>query len=198
MEKKITILLTSLVLAALAIGSIGFVLADTGDPILSQVEGEDIPCLGLGPRGLIEGRGVWANLTQDQSDELVANIEALRDADATHEEIREYIAGKLDEWGLEAPMWSGPLRGYGTGLQRPEEWLQRHRPGLPDERPRSRLRWERRFRAGRLPQRCRLIYAETFESTPLFFCLLNTVVGYSGEGKRLWSFPNIHHLDLAR
>ena len=111
MEKKITILLTSLVLAALAIGSIGFVLADTGDPILGQVEGEDSPCLGLGPRGLIEGRGVWANLTQDQSDELVANIEALRDADATHEEIREYIAGKLDEWGLEAPMWSGPHYG---------------------------------------------------------------------------------------
>ncbi len=111
MEKKITILLTSLVLAALAIGSIGFVLADTGDPILGQVEGEDIPCLGVGPRGLIEGRGVWANLTPDQSDELVAKIEALRDADATHEEIREYIAGKLDEWGLEAPMWSGPHYG---------------------------------------------------------------------------------------
>jgi hypothetical protein len=111
LEKKITILLTSLVLAALAIGSIGFVLADTGDPILGQVEGVDIPCLGLGPRGLIEGRGVWANLTQDQSDELVANIEALRDADATHEEIREYIAGKLDVWGLEAPMWSGPHYG---------------------------------------------------------------------------------------
>ena len=110
MEKKITILL-SLVFAALAIGSIGFVLADTGDPILGQVEGVDIPCLGLGPRGLIEGRGVWADLTQDQSDELVANIEALRDADATHEEIREYIAGKLDEWGLEAPMWSGPHYG---------------------------------------------------------------------------------------
>ena len=110
MEKKITILL-SLVFAALAIGSIGFVLADTGDPMLSQIEGEDGLCLGLGPRGLIEGRGVWANLTQDQSDELVANIEALRDADATHEEIRKYIAGKLDEWGLEAPMWSGPHYG---------------------------------------------------------------------------------------
>jgi hypothetical protein len=63
------------------------------------------------PRGLIEGRGVWADLTQDQSDELVANIEALRDADATHEEIREMIAGKLDVWGLEAPMWSGPHYG---------------------------------------------------------------------------------------
>ena len=111
MEKKITILLTSLVLAALAIGSIGFVLADTGDPMLRQVEGEDVPCLGLGPRGLIEGRGVWANLTPDQSDELVAKIEALRDADATQEEIREYIAGKLEEWGLEAPMWSGPHYG---------------------------------------------------------------------------------------
>jgi len=110
LEKKISILL-SLVFAALAIGSIGFVLADTGDPMLSQVEGVDVPCLGLGPRGLIEGRGVWADLTQDQSDELVANIEALRDADATHEEIREYIAGKLDEWGLEAPMWSGPHYG---------------------------------------------------------------------------------------
>ena len=110
MEKKITILL-SLVFAALAIGSIGFVLADTGDPMLSQVEGVDSPCLGLGPRGLIEGRGVWANLAQDQRDELVANIEALRDADATHEEIREYIAGKLNEWGLEAPMWSGPHYG---------------------------------------------------------------------------------------
>lgn len=111
MEKKITILLTSLVLAALAIGSIGFVLADTGDPILGQVEGEDSPCLGLGPRGLIDGRGVWADLTQDQSDELVANVEALRDADATHEEIREFIAGMLDEWGLEVPMWSGPHYG---------------------------------------------------------------------------------------
>ena len=111
MEKKIAILLTSLVLAALAIGSIGFVLADTGDPILSQVEGVDSPCLGLGPRGLIEGRGYWASLTQDQRDELVADVEALRDADATHEEIRELIAGKLDEWGLEAPMWSGPHYG---------------------------------------------------------------------------------------
>ena len=115
MEKKITILL-SLVFAALAIGSISFVLADTGDPMLSQVEGVDSPCLGLGPRGLIEGRGVWANLTQDQSDELVANIEALRTADATHEEIRDMIAGKLDEWGLEAPMWSGPHYDGGSGM----------------------------------------------------------------------------------
>ena len=107
------ILLTSLVLAALVIGGIGFVLADIDVPMLGQGEGvvEDRPCLGLGPMGLNEGRGFWSSLTQDQRDELVADIEALRDADATHEEIRDMIAGKLDEWGLEAPMWSGPHYG---------------------------------------------------------------------------------------
>ena len=120
MEKKTTILLISLVLAVLVIGGIGFVLADTDVPILGQNgDGvEDSPCLGLGPKGLIEGRGFWTNLTQDQRAELVADIEAMRDADATHEEIRELIAGKLEEWGLGAPLWSGPhYGGSGQGFK---------------------------------------------------------------------------------
>jgi hypothetical protein len=119
MEKKTTILLTSLVLAALVIGGIGYVLADTDIPILGQeTDGvKDSPCLGLGPMGLKNGRGFWANLTQEQRDELVAEVEALRDADATHDEIRDKIAGKLEEWGLEAPLWSGPhYDGSGEGF----------------------------------------------------------------------------------
>jgi hypothetical protein len=117
MGKKTTTLLISLVFAALVIGGIGFVLADTDVPILGQREGvvEDSLCLGRGPMGLIEGRGFWASLTQDQRDELVADIETLRDSDATQEEIREMIAGKLEKWGLETPLWNGPH--YGSNGQ---------------------------------------------------------------------------------
>ena len=37
------------------------------------------------------------------TEDIQAGIEQLREDDATREEVREFIAGKLEEWGVELP-----------------------------------------------------------------------------------------------
>ena len=101
-------------LIALVIGGVGIVLADVGAPGMAQQpeDGvEELVCQGLGPMGIRNGRGFWSTLSDEQRDELVFAIEALLEEGATHEEIHDMIAGKLQEWGIEPPAFSGPHYG---------------------------------------------------------------------------------------
>ncbi len=114
MEKRTTILLASVALIALALGGVGLVLADVDAPGAAQeLEGdvEEFICQGLGPMGIRYGRGFWSTLSDEQRDELVSAVEALIEEGATHEEIQDMIGGKLQEWGLEPPLFSGPHYG---------------------------------------------------------------------------------------
>lgn len=116
MDKRTTIVLTSMALTALVVGGIGIVLADAGalGVTWEPEDGVGEP-LCLGPVGIRDGRGFWSTLSEEQRDELVSAIEALMEEGATHEEIRDTIAGKLQEWGIEPPLFSGPHYGGNGG-----------------------------------------------------------------------------------
>lgn len=112
-NRKTMTVLGLLALIAVTVVSISFVLAD------DVVEQGEYPCDGLGPNSLLMGRGFWSQLTEEQRAELLADTQVMLEAGATREEIRDMKAAKLDEWGIDAPQWSGPhygeqgLRGYG-------------------------------------------------------------------------------------
>ncbi|MCW4051479.1 MAG: hypothetical protein NWE89_17295 [Candidatus Bathyarchaeota archaeon] len=112
-KTKTMTVLGLLALIAVTVGGISFVLAE------DAVASEDYPCEGLGPNSLINGRGFWSQLTEEQRDELLAYTLEMIEAGASHDEIRDMKAAKLEEWGIEAPQWSGPhygeqgLGGYG-------------------------------------------------------------------------------------
>lgn len=118
MDKRTTIVLTSMALIALVIGGVGIVLADAGAPGVTQEPEDGVGeplCQGLGPMGIRDGRGFWSTLSEEQRDELVSTIEALIEEGAAHEEIRDTITGKLQEWGVEPPLFSGPHYGENGG-----------------------------------------------------------------------------------
>lgn len=126
MDRRTNILLASVALIALALGGVGIVLADVDAPGAAQEpEGgvEELICQGLGPMGIRYGRGFWSTLSEEQRDELVSAIEVLLEEGATHEEIQDMIAGKLEEWGLELPLFSGPH--YGENGSRGSDGLRR-------------------------------------------------------------------------
>jgi hypothetical protein len=121
LDKRTTIVLTPIALIALVVGGVGIVLADAGAPGVTQEPEDGVReplCLGLGPVGIRDGRGFWSTLSEEQRDELVSAIEALMEKGATHEEIRDTIAGKLQEWGIEPPLFSGPHYGKNGGRGR--------------------------------------------------------------------------------
>lgn len=121
MDKRTTIVLTSMALIILVVGGVGFVLTDAGAPGVTQETEDGVGeplCQGLGPMGIRDGRGFWSTLSEEQRDELVSAIEALIEEGATHEEIRDAIAGKLQEWGIEPPLFSGPHYGENDGRGR--------------------------------------------------------------------------------
>lgn len=109
-KRKTMTVLGLLALIAVTVVSISFVLAD------DVVEQGEYPCDGLGPNSLLMGRGFWSQLTEEQRAELLADTQVMLEAGATREEIRDMKAAKLDEWGIDAPQWSGPHYGeQGTG-----------------------------------------------------------------------------------
>jgi hypothetical protein len=71
-------------------------------------------CQGLGPVGIMHGRGFWLTISEERRDELVSTIEALMEEVATLEELRDVIAGKL-EFGIEPPLFSGSHCGENGG-----------------------------------------------------------------------------------
>ncbi len=91
--------LTTLGLAVIAItlGGIGFALAQD-----TAVQTKP-PCDGTGALlGLMNGRGFWAQLTEEQATILAEQTQEMLAAGASHDEIREMKATMLQEWGIEA------------------------------------------------------------------------------------------------
>lgn len=98
-----------LAIIGVVLGGISFALAD-------EVETADFtPCEGAGPRSLVNGNGFWLRLTEEQRTKLLDSIQELIEDGATPEDIRELKATLLEEWGFEAPLWSGPHRGGKAG-----------------------------------------------------------------------------------
>ena len=87
-------------------GGIGFALAQDDSVI------DDTPvCDGTGVLGLMNGRGFWSQLTEEQQTQLAEQTQEMLEAGASQEEIREMKANQLQEWGIDAPQWSGPHYG---------------------------------------------------------------------------------------
>jgi hypothetical protein len=114
LDKRTTIVLTSMALIALVVGGVGIVLADAGAPGVTQKTEDGVVeplCQGLGLVGIRDGWGFWSTLSEEQRDELVSAIEVLIEEGAAYEEIWDTIAGKLHEWVIEPPPFSGPHYG---------------------------------------------------------------------------------------
>jgi hypothetical protein len=62
---------------------------------------------------VFKSQGIFADLTQDQKDQLIALVKGMKESDATPAEIREAVTAKLSEWGIELP---SPRAGCGIGV----------------------------------------------------------------------------------
>ena len=109
-RKGITIL-GLLAVIGIVMGGIGFAAAQ--DPVI-----DDLVCDGTGPLGVLNGRGFWGQLSEEQSSALIAETQSMYEAGATHEEIQAMKAEMLESWGIEAPLWGGPHVGGQGGYGR--------------------------------------------------------------------------------
>jgi len=107
MNRKNLTIFSLLAVMAIGLGGLGFVLAQ------DTVE-KELQCNG-GVLGLLNGRGFWAQLSEEQRTELAEKTQEMLDAGATQEEIREMKATMLQEWGIEAPQWNGPHMSVKSG-----------------------------------------------------------------------------------
>lgn len=103
MNRRNIIAIGLLAALALSVSGIGFVIAQ-------DVAEQELVCNGEFS-GLMNGRGFWAQLSEEQRTALADKIQEMLEAGATQEEIREMKASMLQEWGIEAPLWSGPHMG---------------------------------------------------------------------------------------
>ena len=111
-RKNLT-LLGLLAVIGIVMGGIGFALAQ------DTVSVEDLPCEGTGPLGVLNGRGFWSQLTEEQRTALLDETQLMYEAGASHEEIQAMKAEMLESWGIDAPLWSGPhVGGQGGGYGR--------------------------------------------------------------------------------
>ena len=94
-----------LAVIAIVMGGIGFALAD------DTTTDDTTVCDGTGVLGLLNGRGYWSQLTEEQRTQLTEQTQEMLEAGATQEEIREMKANQLQEWGIDAPQWSGSHSG---------------------------------------------------------------------------------------
>ena len=110
MSKRNLTTIGILAVIAIAISGIGFALAQDAETV-----DETLPCDGTGPIGLMNGRGFWSQLTEEQATVLAEQTQEMVAAGASHEEIMEMKAALLEEWGIDAPQWSGPHYGEQAG-----------------------------------------------------------------------------------
>ena len=110
MSKRNLTTIGILAVIAIAISGIGFALAQDAETV-----DETLPCDGTGPIGLMNGRGFWSQLTEEQATILAEQTQEMVAAGASHEEIMEMKAALLEEWGIDAPQWSGPHYGERAG-----------------------------------------------------------------------------------
>jgi hypothetical protein len=109
MNKRNLTIIGFLAVVAIIIGGVGFAIADDSKEVTTRI------CDGTGLLGLVNGRGFWAQLTEEQRTELAQRIQEMIEAGATHEEIREMKETMMQEWGIDAPLWRGPHFGEEKG-----------------------------------------------------------------------------------
>jgi hypothetical protein len=106
MNTKKTTILGLLAVIAIVMSGIGFALAQD-----DTVVDDTTVCDGTGVLGILNGRGFWSNLTEEQQIQLATQTQEMLEAGASQEEIREMKANQLQEWGIDAPLWGGPHYG---------------------------------------------------------------------------------------
>ncbi len=106
--RKTLIIFGLLAIVGAVLGGMNLVLAD-------DTEIEDLPCKGTGIQGLLNGRGFWSQLAEEQKTVLMEETREMLEQGKTHEEIREMKELRLQEWGIDPPLWSGPHMGEGAG-----------------------------------------------------------------------------------
>lgn len=112
MNNRNLTILGLLAVITMVMGGAGLALAQ------DTPESYEYPCDGTGFLGMANGYGFWSQLTEEQIATMTEQSQAMYDAGATHDEIMDMRAGLLEEWGIEAPKWSGPhyggmMGGYG-------------------------------------------------------------------------------------
>ena len=111
-RKNLTIL-GLLAVIGIVMGGIGFALAE------DTVSVEDLTCEGTRLLGVINGKGFWSQLSEEQRTALYEETQLMYEAGATHEEIQSMKASMLESWGIDVPLWSGPhVGGQGGGYGR--------------------------------------------------------------------------------
>ena len=109
MKKTNLTILGLLAVITMVMGGVGFALAQDTTAV------DDLPCDGTGPLSLMNDRGFWAQLSEEQSAYLTEQTQTMLEAGASHDEIMEMKAAMLGEWGIDAPQWSGPHYGEQAG-----------------------------------------------------------------------------------
>jgi hypothetical protein len=110
-RKGIT-LLGLLAVIGIVVGGIGFAVAQDTAIV------DDLVCDGSGSLGVLNGRGFWGQLSEEQRTALHDKTQLMYEAGSTHEEIQVMKAGMLESWGFDAPLWSGPHVGGQGGYGR--------------------------------------------------------------------------------
>ena len=110
MKTQKTTILGLLAVIAIVMGGIGFALAQD-----DTVSDDTIVCDGTGIQGLMNSRGFWSQLSEEQQTQLATQTQEMLDAGASKEEIRDRKATMLQEWNIDAPQWSGPHYGEQQG-----------------------------------------------------------------------------------
>jgi hypothetical protein len=108
MNTKKTTILGLLAVIAIVMGGIGFALAQ-------DYTVDTNVCDGTGVLGLMNGRGFWSQLSEEQRTQLATQTQEMLQLGASQDEIRAMKATKLQEWGIDAPQWSGPHAGAQGG-----------------------------------------------------------------------------------
>jgi hypothetical protein len=108
MNTQKTTILGLLAIIAIAMGGIGFALAQD-DAV------DTTACTGNGVLGLLNGRGFWSQLSEEQRTQLATQTQEMLQEGTSQEEIRAMKATMLQEWGFDAPLWSGPHAGAQGG-----------------------------------------------------------------------------------
>jgi hypothetical protein len=108
-RKGIT-LLGLLAVIGIVVGGIGFAVAQDTAVV------DDLGCDGTGPLGVLNGRGFWGQLSEEQGMALYDEAQLMYGAGATHEEVQAMKVEMLESWGVDAPLWGGPhVGGQGGG-----------------------------------------------------------------------------------
>jgi hypothetical protein len=105
------------------------------------------------PKGENAGKGIGANLTEEQRTQLFAKMDQMKAAGAKPEEIRAAVAEMFKGWGLEVPQRE-PGQGNGLGLGKIMEKL------TPEQKTQLQAKIKEMRKAGAKPEEIRAAVAE--------------------------------------